>query len=197
MNKTKLAKNIIMYENVLLNENIIFDIEKAINDNLLEWQNAGVLGELYQNNTIVRNNKVCSVEYHEKQIIKTFRNKDKEILNSISNDISFGFNLCEQDYITDYPIKNYQHEDFSILKYGVGEYFLAHADHHDFFPRKLSMVYYANDEYKGGEIHFINFDIKLKPKRNSLIIFPSTLEYIHEVLPVKVGTKYSISSWLG
>ena len=35
----------------------------------------------------------------------------------------------------------------------------------------------------------------IKPSKDSLIIFPSGIDYIHRVLPVTEGTKYSVISF--
>jgi hypothetical protein len=54
----------------------------------------------------------------------------------------------------------------------------------------FTLVSYLNDDYEGGEISFPNHGITLKPKPGSLIMFPSQMPYIHEVLPIKSGIRY-------
>ena len=54
----------------------------------------------------------------------------------------------------------------------------------------FSLVTYFNDDYEGGEIHFKNHNITIKPKAGSLIMFPSQEPFIHEVLSIKRGTRY-------
>jgi 2OG-Fe(II) oxygenase superfamily len=62
---------------------------------------------------------------------------------------------------------------------------------------KYSMVTYLNDDYDGGEIHFKNQNVTIKPKAGSLVMFPSQEPYIHESLPVKNGQKYMYTThWM-
>jgi predicted 2-oxoglutarate/Fe(II)-dependent dioxygenase YbiX len=53
-----------------------------------------------------------------------------------------------------------------------------------------------NDDYEGGEINFPRFNLKIKPEKNSLILFPSNYVYNHSAEPVKNGTKYAIATFL-
>jgi hypothetical protein len=81
---------------------------------------------------------------------------------------------------------------------------------------RYSMVMYLNDEYEGGEISFkivdsygfnqrpyINedydtasrdkhFDVGIKPKANSMVVFPSSSPYFHTAHIVKSGFKYMV-----
>ena len=61
------------------------------------------------------------------------------------------------------------------------------------FP-EASLLFFLNDNYKGGEI--VIADTLYKPKRNSAIIFPSNFMYPHYVNKVEEGTRYSIITWL-
>jgi predicted 2-oxoglutarate/Fe(II)-dependent dioxygenase YbiX len=88
------------------------------------------------------------------------------------------------------------HEGYTILKYSVDQKFNLHVDDHPDFTRRVSMVYYPNDDYEGGEITFNNFDITYKPKSNELIIFPSNFMYSHSVSPVTSGTRYAVVTWI-
>jgi predicted 2-oxoglutarate/Fe(II)-dependent dioxygenase YbiX len=50
-------------------------------------------------------------------------------------------------------------------------------------------VVYLNSDYVGGEIVFPHLDLTDKPATGQALIFPS--EYLHAVLPVQQGVKYS------
>lgn len=62
--------------------------------------------------------------------------------------------------------------------------------------RLLTFFYYLNDDFTGGETIFPDHDLIIKPKRGSLIIFPSTWQYPHKETPVKTGKKYIMSTYL-
>jgi hypothetical protein len=87
-------------------------------------------------------------------------------------------------------------------RYKVGTRMKLHCDHiHSIFDGNLKGVPWLtllgslNDKFEGGElILFKNIDYKLKP--GQVMVFPSTLMYPHEVLPVKKGTRYSFVSWV-
>lgn len=59
----------------------------------------------------------------------------------------------------------------------------------------FAALYYINDDYDGGEINFMDFGLKIKPKANSLITFPSNSDYWHEVLENTGKERYSATTW--
>jgi hypothetical protein len=79
-------------------------------------------------------------------------------------------------------------ESLRITKFaGTGEFFGMHSDDSFATPRTTSMVYYPNDDYEGGELDFIHFGVKIKPKAGQLFLFPSGYSYEHKVHPVTGG----------
>ena len=89
-----------------------------------------------------------------------------------------------------------------LVRWNVGDSQAPHADGenpngdaHPFNWRNFGCVYYMNDDYEGGEIYFPNQDITLKPKPNTLVFFPGTLEYLHGVNPVTSGVRYTLTSF--
>ena len=86
-------------------------------------------------------------------------------------------------------------ESFTLVRYTEGQFFVEHSDEVEGLNRKLSIVIYLNDDYEGGEIYFRNLNLTIKPRANSLVMFPSTEEFIHEAKPVLSGTKYAITSF--
>jgi predicted 2-oxoglutarate/Fe(II)-dependent dioxygenase YbiX len=106
-------------------------------------------------------------------------------------------------------------EPIQFLKYESDRrgHFLAHTDNayydsHGVFrytspQRVLSCLAYLNDDYEGGELIFNTvrdvegYPIRLKPKVGELIIFPSDIRFMHEVLPVTKGRRYSMVGWYG
>jgi predicted 2-oxoglutarate/Fe(II)-dependent dioxygenase YbiX len=87
-------------------------------------------------------------------------------------------------------------EEYQLLKYSGGQHYGAHYDGGTGTARAISPILYLNDDYEGGEIEFVNFGIKIKPKAGSLLIFPSSYAYRHVAHPVTSGTKYAIVTWL-
>lgn len=58
----------------------------------------------------------------------------------------------------------------------------------------LGTIFYLNDDYEGGRLHFPKQGIAFKPKRRAVYFFPGDMNYIHGVEPIKSGTRYT-SPW--
>jgi hypothetical protein len=116
----------------------------------------------------------------------------------ISSDAEITSNLEEvvDSYLYHWNLDPRSREDFRITKFtGPGEFFGSHSDDSFATPRTSSMVYYLNDDYEGGELEFIHFGIKIKPKAGQLFMFPSGYSYEHKVHPVISGTRTTMVSF--
>jgi|GEM_PF-2198072 len=63
----------------------------------------------------------------------------------------------------------------------------CHTDQHTDPSIRYAAILYLNDNYNGGELFFENFDLEVRPKKGSLLIFPGTEEFSHGVNTVKPG----------
>jgi predicted 2-oxoglutarate/Fe(II)-dependent dioxygenase YbiX len=88
------------------------------------------------------------------------------------------------------------HEDYSLLKYGVGEEYKQHFDGTTASGRSISAICYLNNDFEGGEIEFPFFGIKISPQPGMLMLFPSNFAYSHVAHPITAGTKYAMVTWL-
>jgi len=93
-------------------------------------------------------------------------------------------------------IEEMYHEPYNMLRYRGGQEYKAHADGGTDTGRSVSAIVYLNNDYEGGEIEFVNFEIKIKPEPGMLILFPSNFAYKHIAHPVTKGTKYAIVTWI-
>jgi hypothetical protein len=89
--------------------------------------------------------------------------------------------------------------NITVLKYGKGGHYKFHSDHTHAIPRTLSLIWFINDDYQGGDLNFCTPDFKneykVEKKKNRIVIFPSNFLYPHKVSPVTEGTRYSVVSW--
>ncbi|MFY9331747.1 MAG: 2OG-Fe(II) oxygenase [Candidatus Nanopelagicales bacterium] len=101
---------------------------------------------------------------------------------------------CQDDYINYYAIDILEghNSGYQVVSYSEGDYFSEHTDEIPEEPRRISGVYYINDNYSGGELFFTQFNIKIKPKAMDYIIFPSIWAYTHIAEKVTQGTKNAI-----
>ena len=108
-------------------------------------------------------------------------------------------------------------EDPQFLRYGVGDFFVAHQDGNTGMllsnqeqSRKISLVIFLNAQsetaaagsYGGGSLVFSEWrpgrragQYSLAGNAGMLVAFPA--ETTHEVIPVTQGERYSIVSWYG
>ena len=95
-------------------------------------------------------------------------------------------------------------EPVQFLGYPVGGHYIEHNDSEQFedgkwkriAPRDISILYYLNDDYMGGELEFTHLGLTIRPKKGMMIAFPSYHEFAHKVHPVKYGFRYTLVSWL-
>lgn len=101
-----------------------------------------------------------------------------------------------EDYCRHYGAPDWKTKDgWQILKYGPEQFFLNHRDDCAKFPRTISMSYYPNDNYEGGELVFPRFNLTIKPKANEAVFFPANYVYVHTVNKVTSGYRYAVVNW--
>lgn len=120
--------------------------------------------------------------------------KDKQKLNAKIDRAIFEPSI---DYVKSYSPGISIRERWGLVRYENTEFITWHTDGSEKNKRKVSFVFYPNDDYEGGEIQFQNFmgGEPYKPKAGTLLMFPSFSEYLHRVVPVSSGTKYTFISF--
>lgn len=87
-------------------------------------------------------------------------------------------------------------EGWALLKYRPGDFFNNHTDSSHEYPRQISLVFYFNNNYTGGELSFPFIDLKIKPLAGELIMFPSNYLFVHSANKIESGVKYSAISFM-
>jgi hypothetical protein len=80
---------------------------------------------------------------------------------------------------------------YFLTKWRVGSNMKPHIDTDSMKHQHIVCMYYFNDNYEGGEIVFPDYDLKIKPKSNTIIMFPGNENYRHGVLEVSEGFRYT------
>src|SRR5215475_9137451 len=97
-------------------------------------------------------------------------------------------------------------ETVVLATMGAGGHHPLHADNMrrnekgDWVPnhtphRDIAAIYYLNDDFEGGELVFPAQKLYIKPRRGLLVSFPCDQNFIHEVLPVQAGRRYTVAIW--
>lgn len=183
---------IAIFENIFDDtEKIISSIENKVSENkensFWKWSRAGIRKN---------DDKQTHRTNYSLSITKNAKNEDqlaKNIHNQIYYKIEEAIVWYKNNFDLDFDL---YHEPYSILRYENGEEYKAHFDGTTQTARAISILFYLNDDYEGGEIEFINFNLKIKPKSNTMIIFPSNYAYSHIAHKVITGKKYVIVTWL-
>jgi hypothetical protein len=84
-------------------------------------------------------------------------------------------------------------------KWPVGSFARWHSDNSDidgnpsaWSDNKFASILYLNDDYEGGELIFRDYDLNVKLKKGSLIVFPGGIENIHRVEEVRAGNRLTV-----
>ncbi len=96
------------------------------------------------------------------------------------------------------------YDNFTAQRYeqGVGGYHYWHSEIYPQLPhnkplhRVLAFLYYLNDVEDGGETEFHYQEIKTKPKKGTLVIFPAGFTHTHKGHIPLSDDKYVVTSWL-
>lgn len=192
----ELAPGIVVYKNVIPYADKIYrDLEDGLQSVNLQWGKAYVrAGSEIKVDVYSRNTDIVDIPYSA--LMLSDYSESQAFNTNMSNLFLEYFKPCEDHYKSLYGAITTSHESYGFLRYGIGQQFTNHVDDNKHLPRRISFVYYINDDYTGGEIEFPRFNIKYKPKANELLFFPSTFVYNHSVLPVTDGYRYAVVSWL-
>lgn len=197
MQKNEIGPGIWVYDNVIQNyESLPRDIEDSVDAKAIDWHVASV--QAYDKpgvDTNSRDTSAIGVPYRTSGEAD-YSNPTSTFYFELAKIFYSSFDMLERDYMNHYGINFSNHYPWDILKYGVGQKFTNHIDDHPDYLRRVSTVYYMNDDYTGGEINFPRFGVSYKPKANQMIIFPSNYIYNHSVAPVTEGTRYAVVSWI-
>lgn len=198
MKKEEVAPGIIVYSDVIPDSSRLYlDLESSMLKLGFEWGAASVKGEREAKvNVETRDTSTFGIPYWcDASSIEESTERDM-FIKSMSSLFFCNFDPVERDYMSHYGVTTVWHDTNAILKYGRGQKFTNHIDDHQDYHRRISTVYYMNDNYEGGEINFPRFNLVIKPKANQMVVFPSTYVYNHSVSPVVSGERYAVVGWM-
>lgn len=189
MDKTVLAYGMVLYRNVDSSPKATLSLIKNKN---LPWEQALIAESRYKEHEgkglkDIRDAMVVPIPSNPKEA------KTREIEN-LSGAIDKIFKKCEKDFIELHGLEVKTRENlYQLLKYSKGQFIVDHVDSTKEFPRKITMIYYPNDDYEGGNVQFPVIGINIKPPANSAILFFSDSEdFRHASKKITSGVKYAV-----
>jgi Rps23 Pro-64 3,4-dihydroxylase Tpa1-like proline 4-hydroxylase len=196
----KLEDNIIYFESFIPDcDKLLEIIEETKTNAVTDWD----LWRAYGNTSSDPYGEIKKIK--RGKLIEVIDNTEKDkslfIIDTLVNSMilaikEYGniFNIDEDKvkYAANILLEN--ETEIGIYKYFEGQSMGSHVDYNeDNNYLEYTIVIYLNDDYEGGELYFNEFDIKVKPKAGSIMMYPSGFPYLHESLKVKKGRKSLIT----
>jgi len=121
-----------------------------------------------------------------------FFNSEKGMSSEIADILDRVFRIAFQKCTDTHNVKLrvFKKSEVHLVRFQKDFYMNKHID----TAGDFAVIYYINEDYEGGEINFPWHDLKVKPKANSFIMFPSNKHYLHEVLK-NSANRYSSTLW--
>lgn len=88
---------------------------------------------------------------------------------------------------------------YNLQRYQHGGYYHWHVDAGPgaFSQRQLVAIWYLNDvPGPGGETEFAFQELKVRPCRGDLLLFPPFWTHVHRAVEVRSGVKYIATTWI-
>ena len=125
----------------------------------------------------------------------------KEHWKDVDNNLFRSMGLAIKEFREAYPYFKGPFKDmgYGIQRYNPGEFYHWHIDggSHDFSQRQLVAIWYLNDvPGPGGETEFLFQDVKIKPEKGKLILFPPFWTHEHRAATLNEGVKYIATTWI-
>lgn len=109
--------------------------------------------------------------------------------------LELGIDSAVTAYKNRYGLHPLTSKQWQITRYERDNMFQNHYDDSPLFPRTISLSFFLNDDFTGGELVFPEFDLTIKPVAGQVVIFPSNHPYLHRVNPIETGIRYAAVRW--
>jgi len=167
-----------LYNNAISKEQcdfIINTLESEVEkDNTLRWHGAKV--NAIEDKLNARN---CFDIKYKREHLGKYQEYNQNLFD-IHEVVEKQLDLCLQHYESLWHLKMNYKEAFNFVKYSKDEYFKTHVDHGPYYTCTISAVVYLNDNYDGGELPDIIYQLSQKQE---------TLQYFLLILFMSMNQK--------
>lgn len=178
--KEILCKNINLYHNSVLDDNIL---EKIKNDKSIRWKTGANIFSMSLSNEI-------KPSKYKRGHIENFPIKENPDIKLLTREIGFSCLPAIKDYCNEYGVNFSWIQDTIFMKYEK-ENFINHKYYSlGYEEADFCVIISLNNDYIGGNINFVNKDISIKLEKNQILIFPNEQEYAYDIEKIQDKTKY-------
>ena len=126
----------------------------------------------------------------EELLVHNFVNILKEVCSVYLNSFAQSCKAFEQEGIIDFTAFKFQETPVG------GGFHEWHSENNTANKtRFLVWSLFLNDVKEGGELEFLNYPIRIKPKKGSIVLFPPYYTHLHRGNPPLSNTKYIATGW--
>ncbi len=121
----------------------------------------------------------------------------KDVDNNLFRSLGLALKEFKEKY--EYFKGPFKDNGYALQRTNEGEHYHWHIDggSHEFGQRQLVAVWYLNDvPGPGGETEFLFQDIKVKPQKGKLVLFPPFWTHEHRGVTLQKGVKYIATTWV-
>lgn len=167
-------------------------------DEMINWFESNPDLKLEGSVSGILNNKNDNYVVHDvKKAIQSNPPPDHPISHLMTNIIFDAYKHYSD--IRPAPQSNICARDYSIRVYEKNTgYFKPHFDQNagGTVKRIFAIIMYLNDVYEGGETEFPHYDIKVKPEKGKVLIFPCSYLFPHQGNMPLSDDKYIATSFI-
>lgn len=126
----------------------------------------------------------------EELLVNIFANILKEVCSVYLKSFAQSCMVFEQEGIIDFTAFKFQETPIG------GGFHNWHSENNTANKtRFLVWSLFLNDVQEGGELEFLNYPIRIKPKKGSMALFPAYYTHVHRGNPPLSNTKYIATGW--
>ena len=123
----------------------------------------------------------------------------KDVDNNLFRSLGLAVREFQKEYAFFRNMQQFKDMGYNLQRYQAGEYYHWHvdADNPQLASRQLVALWYLNNiEGQGGETEFIYQDVRVRPEKGKLILFPPFWTHQHRAVTLKQGVKYIATTWI-